>query len=52
MFWIISSIATFTVLGFQKEKREGKGDKNAKNVSDEIITEKFPNLKKETDVQV
>ena len=27
MFWIISSIATFTVLGFQKEKREGKGDK-------------------------
>ena len=44
-----SSIPTFALWGSQKEKRKRK---DVENVFDEIMAEDFPNLKKETDVQV
>ena len=35
----------FTLLGWQKRKKKGR------NLFEEIIAEKFPNLKKEIDLQ-
>ena len=50
IFGITSSIPKFALQGFQKEKRER--EKGIQNVFDEIIAEKSPNLKKETDIRV
>lgn len=43
-----SSIVTFTWWGSQKEERE----KGTENIFEEIIDENFPNLGKETDIQM
>ena len=42
------NILTFSLEEYQNEQRE----KGIKNVCEEIMTENFPNLKKETDIQV
>ena len=42
-----SSVQTFSLLGFQKEKRE----KGAENLFEEIMPESFPNLDKKIDIQ-
>ena len=42
-----SSILTFTLESFQQ-----KGDRKGQKVFEEILSENFPNLGKETDIQV